>query len=91
MEDLDIKIQVYNFTKDTDLSSVLTYSHNKHKYNSSSLKYTAYDDAKYNSKVIDFQMRLGSKFSSNESYIKPFIGFGITNRSLWTTCFKFFC
>ena len=69
----------YNFTKDTDLSSVLTYSHNKHKYNSSSLKYTAYDDAKYNSKVIDFQMRLGSKFSSNESYIKPFIGFGITN------------
>ena len=66
----------YNFTENVDLSSVLTYSHNSHKYSSNGI---FQDDIKFNSKIIDFQTRLGSKYAGNIGYVKPYIGLGITS------------
>ena len=66
----------YNFTENVDLAGVLTYSHNSHKYENRNK--VAIEGTKFNSNIIDFQTRLGSKFSGNSGYVKPYIGLGVT-------------
>ncbi|RRD40703.1 autotransporter outer membrane beta-barrel domain-containing protein [Leptotrichia sp. OH3620_COT-345] len=66
----------YNFTENVDLASVLTYSHNSHKYENRNK--VAIEGTKFNSNIIDFQTRFGSKFSGNTGYVKPYIGLGVT-------------
>ncbi|MBF4805143.1 MAG: autotransporter outer membrane beta-barrel domain-containing protein [Pseudoleptotrichia goodfellowii] len=66
----------YNFTENVDLASVLTYSHNSHKYENKDK--VIIEGVKFNSNIIDFQTRLGSKFSGNIGYVKPYVGLGVT-------------
>ncbi|MDO5089667.1 MAG: autotransporter outer membrane beta-barrel domain-containing protein [Leptotrichiaceae bacterium] len=67
----------YNFTENVDLSSVLTYSHNSHKYEAPNG--VNIQGLKYNSKILDFQTRLGAKYGESNGYVKPYVGLGITS------------
>ena len=66
----------FNFTENVDLSSVLTYSHNSHKYETADR--VPIEGVKFNSNIIDFQTRLGSKFGGESGYVKPYVGLGVT-------------
>ncbi len=67
----------YDFTDNIDLTGSLIYSTNKHKFTTGT-SLGAINDAGFKSKILDFNVRSGYKFSFDTGYIKPYVGLGIT-------------
>ncbi|MDO5089475.1 MAG: spherulation-specific family 4 protein, partial [Leptotrichiaceae bacterium] len=68
----------YEINENTDLTGVVTYSENSHKYKNENGR-VFMNGAKYNSKIFDIDTRIGYKYIFDKGYIKPYFGLGITN------------
>ncbi|RRD39490.1 autotransporter protein [Leptotrichia sp. OH3620_COT-345] len=68
----------YKINENIDLSGVVTYSENIHKYRNENGR-VFMDGAKYNSKILDADTRIGYKYMFEKGYIKPYLGLGITS------------
>lgn len=68
----------YEINDNIDLTSVLTYSNGRHQFKTTSVL-NELNNAKYTSKIWDWNTRLGYKFLFSKGYIKPYIGIGVTD------------
>lgn len=68
----------YEINDNVDITTVLTYSNGRHKFKTATIL-SDLNNAKYTSKIWDWNARLGYKFLFSNGYIKPYIGAGVTN------------
>ena len=63
----------YEFNDNIDLTNVLTYSGNSHKFKTETGA-GLMNDVKYKSQILDYTTKLGYKFFIDNGYVKPYIG-----------------
>ena len=63
----------YEFNDNIDLTNVLTYSGNSHKFKTETGA-GLMNDVKYKSRILDYTTKLGYKFFIDNGYVKPYIG-----------------
>ncbi len=68
----------YLINDNVDITSVLTYSNSRHKFKTIAAS-NELNNAKYHSKIWDWNTRLGYKLLFSKGYIKPYVGVGVTN------------
>lgn len=68
----------YEINENTDLTGVITYSENSHKYKNENGR-VFMNGAKYNSKIFDIDTRIGYKYIFTNGYVKPYAGLGVTS------------
>jgi len=63
----------YEFNENIDLTNVLTYSGNSHKFKTETGA-GLMNNVKYKSRILDYTTKLGYKFSIDNGFVKPYIG-----------------
>lgn len=66
----------YDMSQHMDVITAFTYSTNKHKFTTKAGTEDIHN-AKYTSKIVDFDTRVGYKVPFQDAYVKPYIGLGI--------------